>query len=269
MQEDALQRLQLESDFRLSLVNRDFILYYQPVVDITTNTIAYCEALVRWQHPTRGLTFPNVFLPLAEETGLVVPMGWQLLHQACRQVSQWSQEGMPIAVSVNLAAEQFASPRLKGQIEVCLSVAGIEPSLLKLEVTESALIAKSSPCLAGPCELQSLGLQVYLDDFGTGYSSLAYLERFPLYGFVIDRAFVQGVVNSERRVFIFNKLLNLVPFSKWRWCLKGSKIETNWTPFSICHADWCRGTILPSPCLPTRSLHLHASSSGKTLSERA
>ena len=209
MQEDALQRLQLESDFRLSLVKRDFILYYQPVVDITTNTIAYCEALVRWQHPTRGLTFPNVFLPLAEETGLVVPMGWQLLHQACRQVSQWSQEGMPIAVSVNLAAEQFASPRLKGQIEFCLSVSGIEPSLLKLEVTESSLIENQAHALQVLKDLQSLGLQVYLDDFGTGYSSLAYLERFPLYGFKIDRAFVQGVVNSERRAAILNKIVEL------------------------------------------------------------
>ena len=202
MQEDALQRLQLESDFRRSLVNRDFILYYQPVVDITTNTIAYCEALVRWQHPSRGLTFPNVFLPLAEETGLVVPMGWQLLHQACRQVSQWAQGGMPIAVSVNLAAEQFASPRLKGQIDFCLSVSGIDPSLLKLEVTESSLIENQDHALQVLKDLQALGLHVYLDDFGTGYSSLAYLERFPLYGFKIDRAFVQGVVNSERRLIL-------------------------------------------------------------------
>ena len=209
MQEDALERLQLESDFRRSLVNRDFVLYYQPVVDITTNTIAYCEALVRWHHPSRGLTFPNVFLPLAEETGLVVPMGWQLLHQACRQVSKWSQEGMPIAVSVNLAAEQFASPRLQGQIDFCLSVSGIDPSLLKLEVTESSLIENQSHALQVLKDLQSLGLQVYLDDFGTGYSSLAYLERFPLYGFKIDRAFVQGVVNSERRAAILNKIVEL------------------------------------------------------------
>ena len=209
MQEDALQRLQLESDFRRSLANRDFILYYQPVVDITTNTIAYCEALVRWQHPSRGLTFPNVFLPLAEETGLVVPMGWQLLHQACRQVSKWAQDGMPIAVSVNLAAEQFASPRLKGQIDFCLSVSGIDPSLLKLEVTESSLIENQEHALQVLKDLQGLGLQVYLDDFGTGYSSLAYLERFPLYGFKIDRAFVQGVVNSERRAAILNKIVEL------------------------------------------------------------
>ena len=116
---------------------------------------------------------------------------------------------MPIAVSVNLAAEQFASPRLKGQIEFCLSVSGIEPSLLKLEVTESSLIENQAHALQVLKELQSLGLQVYLDDFGTGYSSLAYLERFPLYGFKIDRAFVQGVVNSERRAAILNKIVEL------------------------------------------------------------
>lgn len=209
MQEDALARLKLETDFRHSLSNRDFVLYYQPIVDIENNCIAYCEALVRWKHPKRGLVFPNVFLPLAEETGLVVPMGWQLLHQACRQISIWEEAGHSIAVSVNLSAEQFSSPQLLGQLHFCLEVSGIQSNLLKLEITESSLIENQDHAMTVLNDLKELGLQVYLDDFGTGYSSLAYLERFPLYGLKIDRAFVQGVVDSSRRSSILLKIVEL------------------------------------------------------------
>ena len=209
MQQDARKRLQLENDLRRSLANRDFVLYYQPVINLNNAKVAYFEALVRWNHPERGIVSPFHFLALAEETGLIVPMGWQLLHLACRQVAQWRVDGHHTAVSVNLSAEQFTAPELMGQLNFCLEVSGVLENQLKLEITESSLIENQDLAKEVLGKIDDLGLQVYLDDFGTGYSSLAYLERFPLHGLKIDRAFVMKVVNSRRRAMILQKIIEL------------------------------------------------------------
>jgi diguanylate cyclase (GGDEF)-like protein len=209
MERDAKERLQLETDLRRALVQRDFRLYYQPVMSLETGKVAYFEALMRWQHRERGLIPPNVFLDLAEETGLIVPMGWQLLHQACHQIAEWGHEGYKASISFNLSAEQFSTPELLGQLSFGLEVSGIDPKQLKLEITEGSLIENQDHAAELLEDIKRAGLEVYLDDFGTGYSSLAYLERFPLHGFKIDRAFVMKVITSDRRSAILQKIIDL------------------------------------------------------------
>jgi len=209
MQKDARERLELQTALRRSLVNRDFILYYQPIISTTSNEVAYFEALVRWNHPEKGLLSPMSFIPLAEETNLIVPLGWQMLHQACRQLVEWKDIGISTKVSVNLSAEQFSAPELLGQIHFCLEVSGVEPESLLLEITETSLIENQEHSANVLSKIREMNMNVYLDDFGTGYSSLAYLEKFPLNGLKIDRAFVSRFVNSPRRGAILQKVVEL------------------------------------------------------------
>ena len=247
MRQDARERLRLENDLRRAVAQREFILYYQPVINLQTNEIAYFEALVRWKHSERGMVSPWVFLSLAEETGLIVPIGWQLLHQACRQVSRWKSAGLPAAVSVNLSAEQFCAPELIGQLNFCLELSGIEPSQLKLEITESSLIENQNRANELLNQIRSLGLHVYLDDFGTGYSSLAYLERFPLHGLKIDRAFVMKVVNSSRRAAILQKIIELGEILNMRVVAEGVETEDELNALRSMKCDMVQGYYYAKP----------------------
>ena len=170
-----------------------FIIHYQPIVSIVTNTITSFEALVRWQHPERGLVSPNDFIPIAEETGLIVPLGRWVLRTACHQIRQWQQlfqNNPPLSVSVNLSVKQFSQPDLIEYIDRVLEETHLHGSSLKLEITESVLIENSESVTAMLVELRSRNIHLCIDDFGTGYSSLSYLHRFPTNTLKIDRSFV-------------------------------------------------------------------------------
>ncbi len=197
----AVTLLQLENDLRRSLERQELQVHYQPVVSLKTGRINGFEALVRWQHPRRGLVFPAEFVAIAEETGLIVPIGYWVLCEACRQMSAWQkfyQASDPLTISVNFSGKQFSQPDLIKQVDQILKKTGLDGKSLKFEITESVLIGNCDSATAMLLQLKSLGVQVDIDDFGTGYSSLSYLHRFPIDALKIDRSFVSRMgINNE------------------------------------------------------------------------
>lgn len=197
----AVSLLQLENDLRRSLERQELQVYYQPIVSVNTGRINGFEALVRWQHPSRGLVSPVEFIPIAEETGLIVPIGYWVLRQACRQMSAWQksyQASGLLTISVNFSGKQFSQPDLIKQVDQILQETGLDGKSLKLEITESVLIGNSDLVAGMLLQLKSLGVQVDIDDFGTGYSSLSYLHRFPIDALKIDRSFISRIgINNE------------------------------------------------------------------------
>jgi diguanylate cyclase (GGDEF)-like protein len=195
----AEERLSIESDLRRALERREFILHYQPIVALSDQRLCGFEALVRWQHPTRGLVAPDGFIPIAEETGLIIPLGRWVLNEACRQLREWDRE-LPecanLTVNVNLSARQCLHPDLVSDVERALIETGLEPHRLKLEITESLVLKGSDEVIAVLTALRTLGVQLGLDDFGMGYSALSYLQRLPVQTIKIDRAFVSGIGKS-------------------------------------------------------------------------
>jgi EAL domain-containing protein (putative c-di-GMP-specific phosphodiesterase class I) len=170
------------------------LLHYQPKVELATGRISGTEALLRWKHPIRGLVPPKEFIPLAEETGLIVPIGEWVLATACAQTKVWQDEGHAnISVAVNLSARQFGDPMLLPKLTRIIRDSGLHPSMLELEITESMVMSHGESAVAVLESLKSIGVQIALDDFGTGYSSLAYLKRFPIDTLKIDRSFIQDI----------------------------------------------------------------------------
>jgi diguanylate cyclase (GGDEF)-like protein/PAS domain S-box-containing protein len=183
-----LQRQRDEADLRCALAQEQFVLHFQPIVDLRTGTVAGAEALVRWQHPERGMLPPGPVIELAEETGLIVPLGNWVLGAACRQAAQWAREGFVIGMSVNVSARQLHTEDFVDTVADTLAESGLPPGRLTLELTESALIRPSALALLR--DIRALGVRVALDDFGTGYSSLSYLQRYPFDLIKVDRSFV-------------------------------------------------------------------------------
>lgn len=195
MNECALERLTMENSLRHALERSEFLLYYQPQVDLRTLSITGMEALLRWQHPDFGLVAPARFIPIAEETGLIVPIGEWALRAACFQNKAWQDAGMPrLHVAVNLSARQFKQPNLVNVVRQVLADSGLEPRYLELEITESIAMEHAEETIARLNELKAMGVTISMDDFGTGHSALSYLKRFPIDTLKIDRSFVQDVL---------------------------------------------------------------------------
>jgi EAL domain-containing protein (putative c-di-GMP-specific phosphodiesterase class I) len=194
MRTKSLHRIDLENEIRKALENNQFELHYQPKADAETWSLVGAEALLRWHHPERGMISPDDFIPVAEETGLIVPIGQWVLQTACRQAKKWCQFPFgDIAVSVNISSHQFQSDsRIDDVLGAALS-AGLDPSLLELEITESVLLHDAENTLVALNTLKRAGIALSVDDFGTGYSSLSYLKRFPIDTLKIDRSFVKDL----------------------------------------------------------------------------
>jgi diguanylate cyclase (GGDEF)-like protein/PAS domain S-box-containing protein len=196
MRASVIARLQLETDLRTALERGEFRNFYQPIVSLDSGRIIGFEALLRWQHPTRGLLQPIDFIAVAEETGMIREIGWWNLQQACRQISAWNacRDGAPpLIMSVNISVKQFVQPNLAVEIGKLLREIGLPPDTLKLEITESTVMADPSAAENMLSQIKSLGVQLSIDDFGTGYSSLSYLHRFPLDTLKIDRSFTKAI----------------------------------------------------------------------------
>ncbi|HET8785085.1 MAG TPA: EAL domain-containing protein, partial [Candidatus Limnocylindrales bacterium] len=207
MSDQTLERVDLENDLRLALTREELRLHYQPLVDLRTGDVLGFEALVRWQHATRGLVPPLAFIPMAEETGLIVALGRWVLDEACRQAASWAAagsgpDGRRIFVSVNLSARQFTQGDLIEDVGRTLARTGLEPDALELEITESVLMDHSEAGIRTLSEIRDLGVRLVLDDFGTGYSSLAYLKHLPLDTIKIDRTFVAGIEDAADRSIV-------------------------------------------------------------------
>ena len=200
----AINRLRVEHDLRRALEHEELRLAYQPVVSLRDHTMVGVEALVRWDHPERGLIEPTEFIPVAEEGGFIEPIGRWVLEHACRDAVKWHRawpDAAPLGISVNLSAAQFAKGSLTDLIAGVLRATGLDPASLSLEITEGLLLRDGDSVTETLHELKSIGVRLVLDDFGTGYCSLAYLTRLPLDMLKIDRSFVEGLgsARSEHR----------------------------------------------------------------------
>lgn len=227
MHETVVARLQLETDLRLALEREEFLVYYQPIIDLSSGATVGFEALARWQHPTRGFITPDAFIPIAEETGLIVPLGWWVLREACHQLSLWQQQfpsDSPLSIGVNLSGKQLKEPDAVRQIQSILAQTGIDGSCLKLEIVESLLMDDTEATLATLAQLRAMKVQLAIDDFGTGYSSLSYLHRFPVTTLKIDRSFTIGMKADRSNGEIIKAVVSLAQALKMDAIAEG--IET-------------------------------------------
>lgn len=227
MHKHALEQLQLETEIRQSLERNEFCLHYQPIINLQTNDLAGFEALVRWNHPTRGMVSPMEFIPVAEETGLILPLGKWILQEACRQLCKWQKYNSlasSLAVSINLSCKQFLQDDLAEQIIAMLEQTGLAPNRLKLEITESHILENMESSIAMMDRLRLLGIEISLDDFGTGYSSLSYLHRLPIDYLKIDRSFVGRMVENKENAEIVRTIIRLAQSLKMKVVAEG--IET-------------------------------------------
>ena len=203
-------RLTLENDLQRALERREFITHYQPIINLDNGQIVGMEALIRWQHPERGMVSPGEFIPCMEATGLIVPVGLVVLEQACEQLRAWHDMGYGyLTMSVNLSVRQFSCPTLITDINQVFAKTGVDPTCLKLEITESAIMDNPKTAIAITQELRAQGLQISIDDFGTGYSSLGYLHRFPVDVLKIDRSFVNQIQADHPETAIVDIILAL------------------------------------------------------------
>jgi len=206
MHAHALERLHLETDLRKAVDRKEFLVYYQPIVSLNTNCLSGYEALVRWQHPERGLLNPGDFIRMAEETGIIVAIDRLVMRESCRQMQEWHCQAIGNGsefVSVNLSHKQMVQPDLVAHVEEVLRETGLEPGRLKLEITENVIIENPEEAIAMLGRLKALGVRLYIDDFGTGYSSLSYLHRLPIDGLKIDRSFITNMgENGENQQLV-------------------------------------------------------------------
>jgi diguanylate cyclase (GGDEF)-like protein len=206
----ARKNLVLQQEVRDAVARSEFILLYQPEVNLASGEIFAVEALIRWNHPTRGIISPIEFIPLAEETGLIVSIGDWVLHEACRQNKAWQDAGLPRkVVSVNVSARQFTEKNLVARVVHALEETGLEGKYLQLEVTESLIMRDVEAAVAVMKELQRLGVQIAIDDFGTGYSSLSTLKAFPAVQLKIDRSFVKDIIQDANDQAVATTVIEL------------------------------------------------------------
>jgi diguanylate cyclase (GGDEF)-like protein/PAS domain S-box-containing protein len=224
---NGMERLHLEKELRQAVERGEFRVFYQPIINLATGELDEVEALVRWQHPSRGLVLPGDFIPFAEESGLIVPIGMWVLTEACRQVRRWQDEHpsvRPLAVSVNLSPRMFQDATLLDEVARVLAQTGLDPSALRLEITEGVVIQNPAAAAKTMTELKALGVKIAMDDFGTGYSSFASLQSFPFDILKIDQSFVRGLRQGTDNEAIVQAIIQLA--SSLNLTVTGEGIET-------------------------------------------
>jgi diguanylate cyclase (GGDEF)-like protein len=209
MQVTMQDRLTLEMDLAEALDQEELFLLYQPTFDLRSEEIVGVEALLRWAHPTRGTIPPDEFIPIAERSGLILPIGRWVLHQACRQAAIWQGQGHGLGIAVNVSARQLESDELIDDVRDTLEASGLEPSSLTLEVTETTLMRDTQATAGRLHALKELGVRIAIDDFGTGHSSLAYLRQFPADSLKIDRSFISEIASSKESTALIHTLIQL------------------------------------------------------------
>lgn len=222
----SAERLLLEHELRQALKNDELIVHYQPQLDLMTNTLSGFEALVRWNHPVRGMVPPNQFIPVAEEAGLIVQIGEQVMRKTCFQIKQWQEQGLPVVpVAVNVSSVQFRQANFLVTVRAALQDSGINLEHLELELTESLLLSNADVVLDVLGELKKMGLKLLIDDFGTGYSSLSYLKRLPVYKLKIDQSFVQGLPSDQDDAAIVVAIIGVATSMHMRVIAEGVETE--------------------------------------------
>jgi diguanylate cyclase (GGDEF)-like protein/PAS domain S-box-containing protein len=260
----AVESLKLENDLRQAIEKGEIEPYFQPIVALPSGKITGFEALARWNHPERGLVSPNDFIPLAEETGLIVPLGMAILKTSCRQLHQWQkmfETETPLTMSINLSAKQFAQKNLVEEIRKVIRNAKIAPDCIRLEVTESLVMENAAAAIDTLKQLKSIGVQLSIDDFGTGYSSLSYLHRFPFDILKIDRSFVSRMSTDKDSRSIVETIITLANKLGKSTIAEGVETEAHKTLLSEFSCDYGQGYLFSKP--------LDASASEEFLRNRA
>ena len=250
MHKRALEVLHMETGLRWALERDELVVQYQPIVSLETGRIAGLESLVRWNHPERGLVPPDDFIPLAEETGLIVPIGWQVLSKSCKQMQAWKVDlppGTPIDLSVNLSSKQFMQPDIVEQIKGALGEAHLDPACLRLEMTESALMENAETVFPLLTELQSLNVRLHMDDFGTGYSSLSYLHKLPIDTLKIDRSFVMELGLREEVLEIVRTIITLAHTLNMQVVAEGVETPQQVTMLRTLGCEYAQGFHFSAP----------------------
>lgn len=244
----AFERLSLESGLRRALERSELMVYYQPRVDIASGKIDSFEALIRWRHPELGLVSPGQFIPLAEETGLIVPIGEMVIDTACRQIQAWSQAGLPeVKVSVNLSAVQFRQPDLFESVEGILQRTGLDPKRLELELTESLLMQNPENAVATLNRFSNFGIRLSIDDFGTGYSSLSYLKRFPIDSLKIDQSFIRELTSNTDDAAIVTSIILMGKALKLRVVAEGVETRSQLSFLKVMQCHEAQGYLFSRP----------------------
>jgi EAL domain-containing protein (putative c-di-GMP-specific phosphodiesterase class I) len=233
MDDEASKRLQLEGEMRKGLENGDFFLVYQPKVDLLSGKVVGMEALVRWQHRESGIVSPVDFIPVAEDTGLVIPLGQWILEDACRTTKKWLDQGHDIKVSVNLSVKQFQSPDLNKMIENTLAEYSFPAKNLELEITESMVMGDMAAVIEKLQSLKAIGLEVSMDDFGTGYSSLSYLKKLPIDTLKIDQSFIRDLEADSEDAHIVSAIIAMAKSLNLRVIAEGVEKQE--------HVDFLKG----------------------------
>jgi diguanylate cyclase (GGDEF)-like protein/PAS domain S-box-containing protein len=244
MRAGAMRRLEVERELRYALERDELALFYQPVVNLRSGEITGLEALVRWRHPERGMLDPPEFVSIAEDSGMIEPIGRWVQERACRQALQWHQlrpDSRPLDVAVNLSARQVAHRDLPATVKEIIARTGIEPVNLRLEITESVLVEESATALSSLEALNELGVRVVLDDFGTGYSSLAYLHRFPIHALKIDRSFVDALGIEQEATAIVQAIIGMARALSLEVIAEGVETEVQLSELRRIGCDYAQG----------------------------
>jgi len=262
MHERVMTLLKLETDLRRALEREEFRLHYQPIVVLETGQITGFEALVRWQHPERGLVPPVEFIAVAEETGLIIPIGRWILCEACRQMQNWQEQfssNTPLAISVNLSSKQFSQPDLIEQVKHILEETGLDARSLKLEITESVVMENAAAATVMLFQLLDLGVQLYIDDFGTGCSSLSHLHHFPFDTLKIDRSFVSRMSTEDKDLEIARTIVALAHSLHMEVMAEGVETAEQLALLKVLNCEYGQGYLFSKP--------LEATAAGALLQE--
>jgi diguanylate cyclase (GGDEF)-like protein len=251
MNRESIERLTMRQELRRALEQKQFILHYQPQLDLRTQRVVGVEALIRWRHPDKGLVSPAAFIPVAEESGLIVPMGDWVIEEAARQAMAWRQAGIdPGTVAVNLSALQFRRGNLESVVAQALAASGLPASSLELELTESVLISDSDSVEARLRGLKALGVKVSIDDFGTGYSSLAYLRRFSVDKLKIDQSFVRDLDQHPDDVSIVRAIVQMASSLGLKTIAEGIESQATADLLTDLGCDEAQGYVFARPMPP-------------------
>lgn len=248
MNVDANELLQIRNSLRKGLKRDEFVLHYQPQIDLSSNTVIGAEALIRWNHPEFGLIPPGRFIPIAEQSGQIVQIGKWVLSEACQQAVAWQQAGLPaLVMAVNLSAVQFKRGDLEKTIIQTLSQSGLDPSLLELELTESILIQDTEKVLGAVNRLKALGVKLSIDDFGTGYSSLSYLKRFAVDKLKIDQSFIRDMADDPNDAVIVRTIIQMAKSLNLKTIAEGVETERQLALLMLQHCDEVQGYYFARP----------------------
>jgi EAL domain-containing protein (putative c-di-GMP-specific phosphodiesterase class I) len=250
MRSQAFSRLEMEQELRAALENREFQLYYQPIISLKSNRAVGVEALIRWNHPTRGLLLPGEFLPIAEESGLILPIGEWVLHEACAQLRRW-QNTYPwlqnISINVNISNRQFSQPNFVEDVIQAIRVNGLKAESLRLEITENVLISNYGAANQVFTKLRDLGIHLQIDDFGSGYSALGYLQHFPISTIKIDKSFIDNMGKGRKGIALIRAIVSMTRELGMETIAEGIETSEQLNELKSLFCDFGQGFFLSKP----------------------